>query len=99
MVELKHKKMTYYIEEEVSINRLGEVAITRFYLKRRATLFGIKLPFWRYVTRRLWGGGDYINIKQIFYTIEEAKKYFDDNICAPVTKAHKKTRVIETLKC
>ena len=99
MVELKHKKMTYYIEEEVSINRLGEVANTIFHLKRRVMLFGIKIPFWRYVTRRMWSGGDYINIKEVFYTIESAKEYFDNNICAVVTKAHKKTRVIETLKC
>jgi len=98
-MKLEHKKTTYYIEEEVSINRLGEVAIVRFYLKRRATLFGIKLPFWKYVTIKVYGIDGYFTTKMVFYNIKSAKEYFDKSICDVVTKAHKKAKIVEILKC
>jgi len=99
MVELKHNKLTYYIEKDTEIDQFGNEGDTIYYLKRYKVLWGYTLPFLKYVKSGSSNYGDTIYTKKPFASEEETIEFFHDYICKITGKPHRKLEIIKTLKC
>jgi len=66
-------KMEYRVFKSEYYNKLGESTNTSFFIKKKKTI--LRFSYWKTITHKESGMGDYYNVETTFKTKKDAEKF------------------------